>query len=151
MSGNHIFLLEISDFPPWFPVRISLNIQWHSGYRAISAISWLSMKSIFAVETRPFTTPRNERQELNLGRSFSDFSRSIFVQFFYCTKCYFKLGVSIDPTHVKCIRLGSVRSSHLPFEMHQVSVRQVSLYQLHVGTITPLLRKFTCSCMLLFW
>jgi len=44
--------------------------------------------------------------------------------------------VSIDPTtdfrsglyHLKCIKLGSVRSSPFPFKMHFVTFVQVSLY-----------------------
>ena len=51
------------------------------------------------------------------------------------------IGVSIDPLpHIKCIRLGSVRSMHLPFKMHEVGYVHPSLpILMHVGSIaTPL-------------
>jgi len=45
--------------------------------------------------------------------------------------------------HLKCIRLGSVRSSHLPFEMKKVGYVRSSLPMLmHVGSIATPLQKF---------
>ena len=47
--------------------------------------------------------------------------------FFKFHLVYF-LGLSIDPiAHLKCIRLGSSRSRHLPFKMHQVGYVRSSL------------------------
>jgi len=50
-------------------------------------------------------------------------------------------------SHLKCIRLGSVRSSHLPFKMHEVGYVRLSLpILMQVRVATPIIFICPTNC-----